>query len=248
MDKQLTLPGYPYPEMTEVEQNSAASALLGLAMEEPVLYMPSFTDLVGDVYAGFFLSWFIKKCRYGKSIVLTDEDVNTLFGFSKNRWHTVRRILKQLDYLLSWRENGETRYALNESYFSDAQKHIRNPLPAVPVEPIIAAAMLDSGLRLQDVLMYSIIREQQPYRPPEQRGSYSDWFVHDSVQQQKLAVLSAEEQHKAIHSLYKSEILQVEQMRGLQTVRYRIHYDTVAELSWRYIHAQETDKEAANEC
>ncbi len=243
MENQLTLPGYRYPEMTEAEQNSAASALLGLAMEEPVLYMPSFTDLTGDAYTGFFLSWFIKKCRYGKSIVLTDQDVGALFGYSKNRWQNVRRNLKQRNYLLSWRENGETRYGLNEKYFSDAQKRINNPLPAVPVELVTAAAMLDSGLRIQDVLFYSVLREQQPYRPPEQRERYSDWFVHNNVQQRQLAILDANEQNKAIHALYKADILQVTQIRGEHsTVRYRINYDTVADLGWQYIHAADQDE------
>ena len=234
MSKQLSFANFPYAEMAEAE--SAASALLGLAMEEPVLYMPSFSELADDMYAGLFLSWFIRNCRYGKSIVLTDETINALFGFSKNRWHTIRRNLKQRDFLLSWRDNGETRYALNEHYFSDAQKNITETMPAVPVELLTAASMIDSGLRVQDVLFYSVIRHQQPYLPPEQRGRYSDWFIHNDTQQQQLSVISEEDQIKAVNALYKAGILQVETLRNQDTVRYRIDYDVVADMSWQYIH------------
>ena len=250
MDNQLSFPGYLYPEMEEAEQRSAAAALLGLAMEEPVLYMPSFSILAVDMYAGLFLSWFIKQCRYGQSIVLEDADIQTLFGYSKSRWHGIRRNLKQLDYLLSRRENGETLYSLNETCFSDAQKRINHAAPAVPVDLVTAAAMLGSGLRIQDVLFYAAIREQQPYLPPEQRDRYSDWFEHTANRQQQLqSLLTVEEQHKAIHALYRSGIMQVTQLRGSDaSVRYRINYDTVADLGWQYIHTAEADgKEGGNE-
>lgn len=239
MDKQLTLPGYPYPEMPAEERQQTASALLGLAMEEPVLYMPSFAEMAGDPYAGYFLSWFIKNCRYGQSIVINDEDITTLFGFTKNRWHTVRRLLKNLNYLLVSREGRQTSYALNETYFSNAQKQSNSTLPAIPVDRITAAAMLDSGLRMQEVVLYSVVREQQPYLPPEQRGRYGHWFEHNTAQQQRLSALSNEEQDKAIQGLYKAGILQVEQIWQLNIVRYRIDYDAAADLSWQYIHTAE---------
>ena len=238
MDKQLALPGYQYPEMQAEERQLTASALLGLAMEEPVLYMPSFADLAGDVYAGYFLSWFIKNCRYGKSIVISDEEMSALFGFSKSRWHSVRRTLKGLNYLTVKREGGQSHYSLNESYFSNAQRQSSIILPAIPIERITAAAMLDKGLRMQDVLFYSVVREQQPYLPPEQRDSYSNWFEHNNVQQQRLAVLTTEEQLKAINGLYKAGLLQVEQLRQLNIVRYRIDYDAASDLAWQYIHTK----------
>lgn len=200
--------------------------------------MPSFADLAGDVYAGYFLSWFIKNCRYGKSIVISDEEMSALFGFSKSRWHSVRRTLKGLNYLTVKREGGQSHYSLNESYFSNAQRQSSIILPAIPIERITAAAMLDKGLRMQDVLFYSVVREQQPYLPPEQRDSYSNWFEHNNVQQQRLAVLTTEEQLKAINGLYKAGLLQVEQIRQLNIVRYRIDYDAASDLAWQYIHTK----------
>ena len=54
---------FQYNLLTAEEQNQSITALLGMLMEEPVLYVPAYGELVGDPWAGYFLSWLVKIGR-----------------------------------------------------------------------------------------------------------------------------------------------------------------------------------------
>lgn len=115
-----------YPEMPAEDQGYNANALLGLLMEKEILFQPSMAELVGDDYAGYWLSWFANRCPYGQSVELSDQEILDAFGFTLSRWQAVRRRLKSLGFLVVGRKTGVNHYSLSEKYLSDEHRKIHN--------------------------------------------------------------------------------------------------------------------------
>ena len=235
---------FQYNLLTAEEQNQSITALLGMLMEEPVLYVPAYGELVGDPWAGYFLSWLVKNCRYGQSISITDEEMLDGFGYSKARWAAVRRLLKKDGYLISRRSGGDTVYSINEKHFSEALKaHSQTrkaeqlqQYPSIPIDRLPAAAMLRSGHKITDVLFYYLIVSQQQYHTPDKRGTTGDWFEYDAVQRNYMRLLSDDEQNKAFKALVKAGLLRVENEPALNLRRNGLNHDAIAELTWQYVH------------
>lgn len=229
---------FGYPEMPAEEQGSHANALLGLLFEKEILYQPSYTKLVDDEYAGFWLSWFVNHCRYGESIELQDDEILNMFGFSQSRWNNIRRLLKNAGFLKSSRKKGITSYSLNEKFFSDEAGKIVTTAPLIPVDRISAAAMLAKGLSMTDVLVFSIIRQHLSVRDlqNEETGDYSTWQLHDADQRSKMPEWSEDTILKSIHRLYKAKLLEVVLDSDNEMIRYRINYDEYGNLTYQYVH------------
>lgn len=239
MSNQVSL--FQYGLLSAEEQNQSISALLGMLMEEPVLYVPAYGELAGDAWAGYFLSWLVKNCRYGQAITITDEEMLDGFGYSKARWTSVRRLLKKEGYLVSQRSGKEMVYSINEHHFSEALKayshsRIAQQYPSIPIDRLPAAAMLRSGLKITDVFFYYLIVAQQKYHTPDVRGTTGDWFEYDSVQRSYMRILTDDEQAKAFKVLVKAGLLLVETEPKLNIMRYCLNHDAIAELTWQYVH------------
>jgi putative component of membrane protein insertase Oxa1/YidC/SpoIIIJ protein YidD len=235
---------FQYSLLSVEEQNQSITALLGMLMEEPVLYVPAYGELVDDPWAGYFLSWLVKNCRYGQSISITDEEMLDGFGYSKARWAAVRRLLKKDGYLISRRSGGDTVYSINEKHFSEALKaHSQTrkaeqlqQYPSIPIDRLPAAAMLRSGHKITNVLFYYLIVSQQQYHTPDKRGTTGDWFEYDAVQRNYMRLLSDDEQNKAFKALVKAGLLLVENEPALNLMRYCLNHDAISELTWQYVH------------
>lgn len=242
MEEEMNLSLFQYPQLSAEDQGIHANALLGLLFEKEILYQPSYAQLVGDTYAAYWLSWFVSHCRYGESIELNDDDMSHQFGFSMARWHNIRRLLKKLGYLKSSRKSGVVSYSLDEKTFSDAHGEISNNAPLIPVDRITAAAMLDKGMNMTDVLIFSTIkfhmsiRDLQEQNSLDASGNFSTWQDHDSEQKNNLSGYSEIEQYNSIKKLSIIELLQVVLIKELNMLRYRINYKAYGELTYAYVH------------
>lgn len=243
MNKVLNL--YEYPELAEIEQNQVITSVLGSLMEEPVLYVPAYGQLVGDTYAGYFLSWMVRSCSYGQSVAISDADMRDGLGFGQSRWHNVRRLLKQQWFLLSERSGVHTVYSLNEKHFSDALREQDNALrgdstysmmPSVPVDRMCAAAMLKSGLKINDVLFYFMVQAQQRYQTPDKRGDFSEWIPYTEEQVKAMSMLDETEQHRSMKALAKAGLLEAGRHPLYELTVFRLNHKAMADLSWQYLH------------
>lgn len=243
-----TLSLFEYPELAALGQVETANTVLGSLMEEPVLYVPTYGKLVGDAYAGYFLSWFIRNCPYGQTVPIRDEDMFEGLGLTAGRWHSIRRLLKQHDFLKSARISGQTVYSLNETLFSEALRQQDEQyqgdrtyaeMPAVPVDRLCAAAMLRSGLKINDVLFYFMVQAQQRYQTPDKRGQYSEWILYNEEQINTMAMLSGEEQQRSLKALGKAGLLQSGLHPLFSIITFRLNYQAMANLSWQYLHHAE---------
>ncbi|MFV2028607.1 hypothetical protein [Neisseria sp. S1] len=236
---------YEYPELAEIEQNQVITSVLGSLMEEPVLYVPAYGQLAGDSYAGYFLSWMVRSCPYNQSVPISDVDMRDGLGFSKHRWHNVRRLLKQHGFLLSERSGVHTVYSLNEKHFSDALREQDNALrgdstysmmPSVPVDRLCAAAMLQSGFKINDVLFYFMVQAQQRYQTPDKRGDFSEWILYTEAQVKAMSILNEAEQHRSMKALAKAGLLEAGRHPFYELTVFRLNHKAMADLSWQYLH------------
>ncbi|HHK6068251.1 hypothetical protein [Neisseria sp. P0014.S009] len=243
MSKTLSL--FEYPELAAVGQIETANSVLGSLMEEPILYVPAYSKLAGDTYAGYFLSWFLRNCPYGQSIKIRDEDMLEALGLTVSRWHSVRRLLKQLKFLNLARSDGHTVYSLNESDFSEALREQDNrhqgdraygEMPSVPLDRLCTAAMLRSGLKINDVLFYFAVQAQQRYLTPDKRGEYSEWIPYNEEQANALAMLSHEDQQRSMKALDKAGLIESGRHPLFNITVFRLNYQAMANLSWQYLH------------
>lgn len=237
---------YQYPELEEVEQNQVITTVLGSLMEEPVLYVPAYGQLAGDTYAGYFLSWMVRSCPYGQSVPISDADMRDGLGFGQSRWHSVHRLLKKQGFLLSERSGLNTVYSLNEKHFSDALREQDNALrsdstysmkPSVPVDRLCAAAMLQSGLKINDVLFYFMVQAQQRYQTPDKRGDFSEWVLYTENQAKAMSMLNEAEQQHSMKALAKAGLLEAGRHPLYGLTVFRLNHKAMADLSWQYLHA-----------
>lgn len=245
-DYAAMLPTSFYESWVDEQANDANSLLLhGFAAlwDEPLSYVRQYTQALGSVIEGYFVSYFSQKCMPDEWLPLNSHIVWQEAGLTDKQWRSVRNKLIEKGLLLNRRTVFPTGslFTLNDQMLENmVRERADTGISAIAVPPVSinklhlqTLSALDCSIK--SVLYLSFLQNETEYQAIEERGDWSLWTCVAEQYVHEHCCLSRREQESAIRELSNLGLIEC-RLEGTPATRYaRYSLKRLGELSTAFL-------------